>query len=230
MAAIELDPFKFSFASVSPPLSKTTMKHFSGIFISLLALASLPAAADPTQSGSPWRTYASVGYTNGGDVLISGKYRDTQRPYTLRAGKGLQVMAGALYRFDSDWSVQAAVGYHRDKTNGQDGDFQFSRWPVHVAVFRSLGNDWRVGLGAYHSLGAKLKSYGVVAPYGNWSLKSSPAPMLEVQYLFQPLSATGGTPVGGVSFRFVDERFEIPAARDIERDGRHLAISLFSYF
>lgn len=208
------------------------MKNPACLLVSLLALAALPAfAADQsTKYDGSWKTYLSLGLTSGGDLLASGNYANNGKAFSVRAGGGMQVSVGKMYSFNPDWSLQGSVGYHRDETNGENGDFRFSRWPVEATVYRTLNSSWRVGLGLRQSLGATFNSRGTVAAVGDWDMKASPGGLAEVQYLFQPLSARSEGAVGGVSLRLVDERFQVKEFKNLERKGQHIGVSLFTYF
>ncbi len=208
------------------------MKKISGLLYSLALLSvSVSAAAQVSQAGRV-TTFASFGNSMGGDVLVSGRYTNTGRDFTLRAGQGLQAMLGVQYQWSSTWSAQAAVGYHYDKTQGQNFDFKYTRFPVEAMVHYALNDDWRVGLGLRYALFAKFKSMGEVAYLGTSDLQASPGAVAEVQYMLWPLSESGPGrgASGGLSLKVAEESYRVKGATSIERDGKHFAISMFSYF
>lgn len=202
-------------------------------FFALVASLAGGAAAQPLHlTPSPWRTYASVGYSAGGDVWVKGAYRDSKETYSIKAGQGMQAMVGAQYQMAQDWYVQGAVGFHQDRTNGSDGNYFFTRWPLELAVYRALRPEWRVGVGVRHASRARFKSEGVVQAFGTYSLKTVPGPLVEVQYFLVPLreSGPGRGASGGLSLRWVDEKFKSDGPWKVERDGQHWALTAFAYF
>lgn len=200
--------------------------------LSFMALLSLGSAASAQDMGNPWKTFASFGYTAGGDILVNGNYSDTGKSYTLKAGNGWQGMLGAQYNLATDWTAQVALGYHYDRTNGVGGNFKYTRWPLQLSAHYALSPNWRLGVGMHQSQGVKFESIGSRAPFGNYTMKSRLAPLAEVQYLLFPLENAGAGlgAAGGVSLKWVDERFEVQGLNGFKRDGKHLAISLFTYF
>lgn len=207
------------------------MKKIPTLLAAFLALAVLPAAAEPpVKVKGGWKTYAAIGYTTGGDVLVDGQYLNTGESFTLRAGKGAQVMVGQMYRLNEDWSVQAALGFHGDETKGTNGNFRFTRVPLELMVHRSLGSSWRVGLGLHKSLASKFNTSGEVSGYGSFSLTSEVGGVAEVQYLLQPLGGPGEGASAGFSVKVVDERFKVKEIQSVQRNGRHIGVSLFTYF
>jgi hypothetical protein len=178
------------------------------------------------------RTFVSFGHTMGGDVLVNGRYSNSGKDFTLRAGQGLQAMLGLQYQWSSAWSGQAALGYHYDKTNGDGWDFKFTRFPLEVMVHHAINDDWRVGLGLRYSLDPKFKSVGTAAWLGSSPLRAAVGPVAEVQYFLWPLSSSGGGrgASGGISVKLVDENFKLKSNTGIERSGQHLGLALFSYF
>lgn len=77
------------------------MKIISCMLYSLALLGvSVSAAAQVSQTGRV-TTFASFGNTMGGDVLVAGRYTNTGKDFTLRAGQGLQAMLGVQYQWSS---------------------------------------------------------------------------------------------------------------------------------
>lgn len=201
------------------------------VWVGLLAGLAV-SGATLAQSGPAvgMKTFASLGYTAGGDVLVDGRYSNTGERFTLRAGQGLQAMVGLQYPLAGNWSAQAAVGYHYDRTNGAGWNYQFTRYPVELMVHNTLNENWRIGLGARHSLEPTFKSSGTQASMGNSSLRASPGAVVELQYMLYPLRASGSGAAGGISLKWAQERFRLKEVKTLERSGEHIAVSLFTYF
>jgi len=195
-----------------------------------LTLSSFALAQSHTDPG--FKTYASLGYSAGGDVLVDGIYSNTGKPFTLRAGQGIQYMLGVQYQWANNWSVQAALGYHYDRTHGDGWNFKFTRYPLELMAHHPLNDDWRVGLGARYSLDPKFKSSGTASDYGNSSLSASPGAVGEIQYMLFPLNASGPDRggAGGISLKWAQERFRLEGVNTLERNGQHIALSIFTYF
>jgi hypothetical protein len=208
------------------------MKLLTPLFCGLAALALCGTAAAQSAAGAGPRTYATLGYTVGGDVLVTGTYSNTGESFTLRAGQGFLAMLGAQYPLADKWSAQAAVGYHYDRTTGDGWNFKFTRFPVEMMVHYALNDDWRVGLGGRYALEPKFKSLGTYASQGNNRLSASAGAVLELQYMLYPLrtSVAGRGAAGGISLKWAQESYTLKNVRSLERDGQHIAISLFGYF
>ena len=208
-------------------MKKTLVLSAAALLMPVLAQAQAQAL-----TMSPWRTFASVGYSSGGDVLVNGVYSNTGEQFTLRAGKGLQATVGASYALAEGWSAQAALGYHVDRTNGSNFNFTFSRWPVELMLYRELNSDWRIGAGLRYSAAARFESSGTRQRLGTRKLSASVGPMLDLQYFLVPLkeSGQGRGAAGGVGLKWVSEKFHGNEVSRFERDGQHLALYAFAYY
>ena len=198
----------------------------------LATLALCGAAAAQSAAANGPKTYATLGYTVGGDVLVTGTYSNTGEPFTLRAGQGFLAMVGVQHPLSDKWTGQAAVGYHYDRTNGDGWNFEFTRFPAEVMVHYALNDDWRFGLGARYAFDPKFKSLGTFASQGNRRLTASPGAVVELQYMLYPLrtSMAGRGAAGGISLKWAQENYTLKGVSSLERDGQHIAISLFGYF
>ena len=201
------------------------MKHLKPPLLAALLAISAAASA---QSASGLKSYASLGLTGGGDVLVDGRYSNTGGRFTLRAGQGVLAMVGVQVPLAESWTAQAAVGYHHDRTNGDNWNFEFTRYPAELMMHHALNADWRVGLGARYSLQPKFKAVGTAAALGNSSLSASPGPVLEVQYMLYPVRPQA--PGGGISLKIAQERFNLKDVKTLERSGQQIGLSLFTYF
>ncbi|MEI7785540.1 MAG: transporter [Betaproteobacteria bacterium] len=208
------------------------MKRSKPFFCALTALAFCSAATAQSGAATGPRTYATLGYTVGGDVLVTGTYSNTGEAFTLRAGQGFLAMVGVQYPLSDKWSGQAAVGYHYDRTHGDGWNFEFTRFPAELMVHYALNDDWRVGLGGRYSLDPKFKSLGTFASQGSRRLSASPGAVLELQYMLYPLrtSTAGRGAAGGISLKWAQENYTLKGVSSLARDGQHIAISLFGYF
>jgi frataxin-like iron-binding protein CyaY len=208
------------------------MKYLKTLSCVLVGLTLCSSALAQSHTDPGLKTYASLGYSAGGDVLVDGIYSNTGKPFTLRAGQGIQYMLGVQYQWANNWSAQAALGYHYDRTNGDGWNFKFTRYPVELMVHHALNDDWRVGLGARYSIDPTFKSLGTKAEFGNSSLNASPGAVGEIQYMLFPLSAAGPGrgAAGGISLKWAQERFRLNGVNSLERNGQHVALSIFTYF
>ncbi|BDT70704.1 hypothetical protein os4_02110 [Comamonadaceae bacterium OS-4] len=207
------------------------------IAIAAIAIAITSSAAAQSRdaslpSASPWQFFASFGYNlgDGSEEIIKGNYVDTSGnkvgEFSVKAGNGLAVAAGASYSITDKADVQFSIGHERASTHGSDGDFTFTRVPVELLGFYNVGDHWRLGGGLRLATSARLESFGSVAAVGNYTFSPKPGYVLEAQYL----TKRNANPLGrfGISFKLVDESFEYAPTNYTAR-GHHLGVSLVYY-
>lgn len=175
-------------------------------------------------SNSSWRFVGSLGYSVGGDRLVSGNYANTGNSYSIRAGKGLEVMVGAEYQIVPLWSARATLGWHEDSTNATNGEFKFQRYPLELVGLYELAPSWRVGAGLHRANSAKFSSSGVVSSAGSASFDGSTGLALVGQYLFTPSSGNNKLRTG-IEAKYVKENFTRKNSQT-KFNGDHLSLAL----
>lgn len=207
------------------------MYKFNQYLTALLIAASAPlvqAQNNQTASDSPWRFVGSLGYSVGGDRLASGNYANTGNSYSIRAGKGLEVMVGAEYQIAPQWSARATLGWHQDSTHATNGEYKFQRYPLEFVGLYELAPTWRLGAGLHRSNSVKFSSSGVVSAAGSANFDGSTGLALVGQYLFSPLS--GGNKLRtAVEARYVKESFTQKNTQT-KLNGDHLSLALVAMY
>jgi len=191
----------------------------------LLAASCCLALATGAQAGpeSTVRPLLGGGLTVGGDTLVdvtfvnaAGQTLDTSR---VKAGQLLQVYGGLEYQPVSRFSLQATVGYHWHNTEGADGQFKFSRYPVELLGHYHINDSWRVGAGARLVRRAKLELHS-----------SNPGNLIDAVGKFD--NTTGTVIEGeyvvdrkvGFKLRYVSEKYQAPALFTGKVDGSHVGL------
>nr|WP_315463241.1 hypothetical protein [uncultured Rhodoferax sp.] len=207
------------------------------IAIAAIAIAITSSAAAQSRdtslpSASPWQFFASLGsnFGDGSEEIVKGNYVDTSGnkvgEFSIKAGNGLAVAAGASYSITDKADVQFSIGHERASTHGSDGDLTFTRVPVELLGFYNVGDHWRLGGGFRLATSARFESYGVASRLGNYDFTPRLGYVLEAQYM----TKRNANPLGrfGVAFKLVDETFEYAPSNYLAR-GHHLGISLIYY-
>ena len=110
-------------------------------------------ASETAYSPKGLRPFIGVGLSTGGDTLLrvqndadGARANDVTR---VRAGDGLDLRVGLSLRLgDLPLSLQTAVAYHNDQTNGQDDTkYRFRRVPVEATLLWHVSDRARIGFG-----------------------------------------------------------------------------------
>lgn len=109
------------------------------------------------------RPFIGVGLSTGGDTLMrvqndadGARANDITR---IRAGDGLDLRLGLSLRLGNlPFSLQTAVAYHNDQTNGQDDTkYRFRRIPVEATLLWHATDRARIGFGVRKATNPVLK-------------------------------------------------------------------------
>lgn len=111
----------------------------------LLLSASPARAADGAAPGRSVGFLLRMGFDFGGEKLADVRW-DNGDSATLRAGQLISFAAGAIYRPDAPWALEATIGYKFDKANASNGTVEFTRVPLDVVVSYANGPH-RIGAG-----------------------------------------------------------------------------------
>jgi hypothetical protein len=191
----------------------------------LLAASCCLALASAAQAGpeSSVRPLLGGGVTAGGDTLVdvtffnaAGQKLDSSR---VKAGQLLQVYGGLEYQPVSRVSLQATVGYHWHNTEGTDGQFKFSRYPVELLGQYHLNENWRIGAGARFVRGTKLELHSTNANNpidAEAKFDNTTGAILEGEYVVDRKV--------GFKLRYVSEKYQAPALFTGKVDGSHVGL------
>lgn len=131
----------------------------------LSAFAASAGAQTPDNGYQPsgLRPFIGVGLSTGGDTLMrvqndadGARANDITR---IRAGDGLDLRLGLSLRLGNlPFSLQTAVAYHNDQTNGQDDTkYRFRRIPVEATLLWHATDRARIGFGVRKATNPVLK-------------------------------------------------------------------------
>ncbi len=209
----------------------------------MLAACLLPLLACPAfaQSGEEnaylpkgLRPFIGIGLSTGGDTIMrvqndaeGARANDITR---IRAGDGLDLRVGLSMRLGNlPFSLQTAVAYHNDQTNGQDNTkYRFRRVPVEATLLWHATDRARIGFGVRKATNPVVKvdngRYEGIS--GRVSFKdkmtSSTGFIVEGEYAV--------TPGWSLKGRYVYETFryaDFPEADKVK--GDHLAVQSVWY-
>lgn len=109
------------------------------------------------------RPFIGIGLAAGGDTLLrvqdTVEGSSTGKQSNIRAGDGLDLRVGLSLRLgDLPLSLQTAVAYHNDQTNGiDDTKYRFRRVPVEATLLWHATDRTRIGFGLRKSTSPVVK-------------------------------------------------------------------------
>ena len=192
------------------------MKHaFAACAISLAFVTVAQA-----QTASPVRFVVGAGINAGGDRLATTRHTDADSS-KIKAGSGLQLLAGVDYRVSQQVSLQANIGVHANYTSEASvGNPNFKRIPVELLAYYHLNAAWRVGGGARLISSPKLNGAGSGSLMDR-DFKNTVGLVLEAEYFV--------TSNFGVKVRAVSEKYE-PKNGTGDVSGNHVGLFGSYYF
>ncbi|OGA79923.1 MAG: hypothetical protein A2711_17015 [Burkholderiales bacterium RIFCSPHIGHO2_01_FULL_63_240] len=128
-------------------------------FVATAGAQSSEAAYSPTGL----RPFIGVGLAAGGDTLLRVQEtvggNSTGKQSNIRAGDGLDLRLGLSLRLSNlPLSLQTAVAYHNDQTNGIDNTkYRFRRIPVEATLLWHATDRARIGFGVRKSTQPTVK-------------------------------------------------------------------------
>lgn len=120
-------------------------------------------SADAGYSPKGLRPFIGIGLAAGGDTLLrvqdTIEGASTGKQSNIRAGDGLDLRVGLSMRLgDLPLSLQTAVVYHNDQTNGiDDTKYRFRRIPVEATLLWHATDRARIGFGVRKSTNPVVK-------------------------------------------------------------------------
>ncbi|PCI43222.1 MAG: hypothetical protein COB51_11815 [Moraxellaceae bacterium] len=159
------------------------------------------------------------GLTLGGDEIITVEYEEGDDG-TIEGGGFFLFGGGVKYRLEnSPLEVQATLGYHFDSENAENGDIEFTRFPIDVLGFYNTGNH-RVGAGITYHLNPEF-SIDIDSEFNDSiAFDNAVGFVTEYNYLFENNIAVG---VRYTSIEYSPETF------DGDLDGSYVGVTA-SYF
>ena len=189
---------------------------------------------------SPWRGYAALGMTAGGDTLAKTQVTDRQTVLgSLTLGAEYRVSELVALRATGSYGRQGTTQYQKGTFNpdtqryeggySYDGGLSFSTLSGELTCLFSVTPAIRIGVGARQSVG-ELTGTGSLASLSNTgSYSASPGSVVELQYLFGKSNrhSEEGEPAWGINLRAVRETF---TNKGTEFNADHVGIGLIGYF
>ena len=195
------------------------------------------AAAQSTESAySPkgLRPFIGIGLAAGGDTLLrvqnDAEGASSKDVTNIRAGDGLDLRLGLSMKLgELPFSVQTAVAYHNDQSNGQDNTkYRFRRVPVEATLMWHATDRARIGFGLRKSTQPTVKIdngrlVGETARFsGKFDMTSSTGFLIEAEY--------AATPNWSLKGRYVYETFRFKDAPELDKvKGDHFAVQSVWY-
>lgn len=180
------------------------------------------------------RPFIGIGLSTGGDTIMrvqndadGARANDITR---IRAGDGLDLRVGLSMRLgDLPWSLQTAVAYHNDQTNGQDNTkYRFRRYPIEATLLWHATDRARIGFGLRKATNPVVKvdngRYEGISSRVSFEEKmtSSTGFIVEAEY--------AATPSWSLKGRYVYETFRFKDYPEIDKfKGDHIAIQSVWY-
>jgi hypothetical protein len=189
------------------------------------ALAGLTTLASPALAqglpAKPIRGFVGFGITGGGDKLATVQYTNGDS-VNIKAGGQVDFRAGVDARLgDSPFAVQASIGWFFDRSNADNGNVKFERYPLELLGFWRVADNFRLGGGVRNMLGdATLKGTGAASSIGTIDFKGQLGAVLEGEFVSGPNF--------GVTLRYVKEEYKAPNGEKV--DGSHAGLRLNLYF
>jgi opacity protein-like surface antigen len=191
-------------------------------------------SSEATYSPQGLRPFIGVGLAAGGDTLLrvqdTVEGSNTGKQSNIRAGDGLDLRLGLSLRLGNlPLSLQTAVAYHNDQTNGIDNTkYRFRRVPVEATLLWHATDRARIGFGVRKSTQPTVKIDNG-RPVGSntrfdakYDMKASAGFIVEGEYAV--------TPGWSLKGRYVYETFRY---KDFPEEGKskgdHLAIQSVWY-
>jgi len=170
----------------------------TSLITAVLAMAALAGAPAQAQERTV-RGVLGIGVTGGGETLATVVYNDGSTD-SIKSGGLVHFYGGAEFRVAPQFTIQANVGYHVDRTSGySNGSIRFSRYPIellgHIAVTPSV----RLGGGARFVNNAKIDTSGVLSGT-RVDFDNTVGGVVEAEWLVLPSL--------GLKVRYVSERYK----------------------
>lgn len=132
-----------------------------GAVVGLLCICSLPLTSHAIDVDS----VISVGYEPGGDKLLNVAFTNGGSA-SIRANEGVSLAVGAVFYHTSDltWQSQATVGVKYMPIYAQNGQAEWTTYPVEVMGFYNT-NLLRFGAGLVYQINPHIDTSGAVSQY-----------------------------------------------------------------
>lgn len=202
--------------------------------LSTFAVAAGAQSSDDAYQPKGLRPFIGIGLSTGGDTIMrvhndadGARANDITR---IRAGDGLDLRVGLSMRLGSlPFSLQTAVAYHNDQTNGQDNTkYRFRRVPVEATLLWHATDRARIGFGVRKATNPVVKvdngRYEGISGRVSFKdkMKSSTGFIVEGEY-----AVTAGWSLKG---RYVYETFRYADYPDLDKfKGVHFAVQSVWY-
>lgn len=187
-----------------------TVSFLTSVLACQTAHAEMPEVENPQR---PLLFLLGGGLTFGGDDFLDVEFEDG-RSEELTAGGLLDLKAGIRYQQEgSPLVIQSTIGYHFDSVDAENGDADFTRYPLDLLAF--YANDKHLfGGGITHHMNPKLDiNFGSLGFDGSAKLDDETGFVLEYNYKVSDKFSA--------AVRYVDISYE-------EVDGSHGGI--YGYF
>ncbi len=172
------------------------------------------------ETEKPFHFFLGGGFTIGGEKMAS-IYYETGSVANVRAGYLVEVKGGIEYRLSQRISLRGSFGVHFDQESAEQGNINFTRFPLEGLVIGRLMENLNFGAGIRKTVAATLAGTDDMERFfGSYDLESSVGFVVEAEYRFRRFGAT---------LRFVSEKYRFSALYEWV-NGSHVGLGLNYYF
>lgn len=127
----------------------------TAVILAAMAMASPVASAEPSQ----FQPFLVGGLTFGGDRLATAVFTNGESE-NIDAGELIQIGGGLLWNLpDSLVSVGLSLNYHTDSSTAENGEVEFTRYPIELLAHYRFAQDWRVGGGLRYVVSPEFEGH-----------------------------------------------------------------------
>lgn len=131
-----------------------------------------------------------AGLHSGGDTLATAQFIDGSTE-SIKAGGFVSVAIGANFAINEELESQVTFGYKFDSVDAENGDIEFSRFPINALVLYKL-DEWRLGGGLTYHLDPSLEVSGAGAGFAsNTDYDDALGFLLDARYFFAQRAYVG---------------------------------------
>jgi hypothetical protein len=168
---------------------------------------------------SALRPLVGMGLTFGGDTLATVFFDDGD-DQDIKAGQLVQFYVGAVYQAVPQFSVQATLGYHVDKSSGENASLRFARYPLELLGHYHIDDKWSFGGGVRFVSKPKVAGSGDLSGLGG-EFDDTTGVVVEGEYRIAPQL--------GLKLRYVSEEYKAAGVAEAA-DGSHVGFFATWYF
>lgn len=183
-------------------------KILAYMFLLLISTASF--AYETNANDTNFKTFVSMGLAIGGDDLAT--FTDGT---SLTTAGLLYFSFGTTYMVpETDFQIQAALGYNFDNVEAVSGSFGFSEMSFEIIPFYRMTEKTRIGFGLFNVLSAEFTT-----PFGDLDFDSTTGTVMEIDWKLNNRASWG--------VRYVDVELSVSS---LTLDGSYVGFMYYGHF